>query len=151
MILPNWTMGTSLRDPDALRVRLAMVHCDAGLLFDFIGTSKFEDMKQSELDKTVTANMEATNKAHLEGKIICAVISSDEAFGKLKSNPFYSKFLLKHCKIKDDLSGLAVDIAISIRVPNGNEEDGVCDELRNRGLMIWNKAYLYELAKELNQ
>lgn len=144
-------MGNPLRDPDALRIRLAVVHCAAGLLFDFVGTSKFENMKQSELDKTITANMEATNKAHLEGKIICAVISSDEAFGKLKSNPLYSKFLLKHCKTKDDLAGLAVDIAISIRTPNGNEEDGAYDELRNRGLMVWNKAYLYELAKQITQ
>ncbi len=80
-------------------------------------------------------------------KIQVGVISNQHGFDKLKGNPLYSKFNLKHLQKAKDVTG-RFDLVIKINNP-GMVDEGATEAVRMRGLMIWNKAALYEWAKEL--
>ena len=83
----------------------------------------------------------------LDDKIQVGVISNVDGFEKLKSNPLYSKFFLRHFQTKQDVSG---HIDLVIKINNlGMIDEGATEAVRARGLMIWNKAALYEWAKEM--
>lgn len=80
-------------------------------------------------------------------KIQVGVISNQHGFDKLKENPLYSKFNLKHLQNAKDVTG-GFDLVIRINNP-GMIDEGATEAVRANGLMIWNKAALYEWAKEL--
>lgn len=80
-------------------------------------------------------------------KIQVGVISNQHGFDKLKENPLYSKFNLKHLQRVEDVVG-EFDLVIKINNP-GMVDEGASEAVRAIGLMIWNKAALYEWAKEL--
>ena len=80
-------------------------------------------------------------------KIEVGVISSIQGFEKLKQNPLYRKFNLRHLQKNEDVAG-EFHLVIKINNP-GMIDEGVSEVVRAIGLMIWNKAALYEWAKEL--
>jgi len=82
-------------------------------------------------------------------KIKVGVISNIEGFKKLKSSPLYRKFHLCHLQRIEDVAG-EFDLVIKINNP-GMIDEGASDAVREMGLMIWNKAALYEWAKELEE
>ena len=82
------------------------------------------------------------------GKIQVGVISNQQGFEKLKENPLYQRFNLKHLQRIEDVVG-EFDIVIKINNP-GMIDEGATEAVRALGLMIWNKATLYEWAKELS-
>lgn len=103
-----------------------------------------------EKEKIMTDNLNKSIRARIDGKIIVAVISNDSGFETLSKNPFYKKFFLRHVKAKNDLLGLSFDFAIRINNPGCVVEEGVFEKIRERGCFIYNKAYLYEFAKNIN-
>jgi len=96
-------------------------------------------------------NLRKSVEAMRQGKIIVAVMSNDAGFEKLVNNPLYSKFFLRHVKTKADLLGLNLDFGIITHNPGMELEDGTIEKISERGKFIYNKAYLFELAKELEQ
>ncbi len=81
-------------------------------------------------------------------KIQVGVISNQQGFEKLKENSLYSRFNLKHLQKAQDVIG-NFDLVIKINNP-GMVDEGATEAVRALGLMIWNKAALYEWAKELS-
>jgi hypothetical protein len=80
-------------------------------------------------------------------QIQVGIISNQQGFEKLKQNPLYQKFNLKHLQKAKDVIG-RFDLVIKIKNP-GMVDEGATEAVRAMGLMIWNKAALYEWAKEL--
>jgi hypothetical protein len=80
-------------------------------------------------------------------QIQVGIISNQQGFEKLKQNPLYQKFNLKHLQKAQDVVG-GFDLVIRINNP-GMIDEGATEAVRAMGLMIWNKAALYEWAKEL--
>lgn len=80
-------------------------------------------------------------------QIQVGVISNQHGFDKLKESTLYKKFNLKHLQNAQDVVG-GFDLVIKINNP-GMVDEGATEAVRAMGLMIWNKAALYEWAKEL--
>ena len=93
-------------------------------------------------------NANESMKAINSGKIPVAVISNKQGFEKLKSNPLYERFYLKHCQTRLDAVGFLCELVVKINNP-GMVDDGASEVLKKEGNYIWNKAALYELAKEI--
>jgi len=101
-----------------------------------------------ERHRFLAAQLKERAQCLLDGKICVGVISNKEKFDKLKSNPLYEKFHLKHLQSNKDTWGFRFDLVIKINNP-GMIDEGASDAVREMGLMIWNQAALYEWAKEL--
>jgi hypothetical protein len=93
-------------------------------------------------------NANESMKAINSGKIPVAVISNKQGFEKLKSNPLYERFYLKHCQTKLDAVGFLCELVVKTNNP-GMIDDGASKVLKEQGNYIWNKAALYEWAKEI--
>jgi len=93
-------------------------------------------------------NANESMKAINSGKIPVAVISNKQGFEKLKSNPLYERFYLKHCQTRFDAAGFFCELVVKINNP-GMVDDGASEVLKKEGNYIWNKAALYEWAKEI--
>ena len=104
--------------------------------------------KVEERHRFLAAQLKERAQCLLAGKICVGVISNTEKFEKLKGNPLYSKFHLKHLQYKRDTICFRFDLVIKIKNP-GMIDEGASDAVREMGLMIWNQAALYEWAKEL--
>lgn len=77
------------------------------------------------------------------------VISNKHGFLKLKENPLYDKFNLVHLQSKNDVVG---DFELVIKIHNpGMIDDGASEAVRSKRMMIYNKAALYEWAKEMQE
>lgn len=81
-------------------------------------------------------------------KIQVGVISNQQGFEKLKENSLCRIFNFKHLQRVEDVVG-GFDLVIKINNP-GMIDEGATEAVRALGLMIYNKATLYEWAKELS-
>ena len=104
-------------------------------------------MSRFKSPKEMAAFFKEYAQSLLDNKIQVGVISNVEGFEKLKLDPLYSKFFLRHFQTKQDVFG-SIDLVIRINNP-GMIDEGATEAVRMGGLMIWNKAALYEWAKEL--
>ena len=104
--------------------------------------------KVEERHRFLAAQLKERAQCLLDGKICVGVISNKEKFDKLKANPLYGKFYLKHLQSKRDTLCFGFDLVIKIKNP-GMIDEGASDAVREMGLMIWNQAALYEWAKKL--